>query len=247
MKTHFPWPNGARGALSLTFDDARPSQVAAGLPILDRHGVRATFYVSPAGVQARTEAWKQAAQRGHEIGNHTWTHPCSGNFAFVRANGNPLEDYTLERMEADIADADAWIERELGIRPQTFAYPCGETFVGRGEKLQSYSPLVARRYLAGRGFRQEYHNHPLHGDLARLAGTEADGASFAYLRAQINRALDEGCWLVLVAHEVGEKQAQALSATVLDQLCAHAMRPGSDLWVDTVAAVATHIAAHRNR
>ena len=38
----FPWPDGARAAVSLTFDDARPSQVDVGLPVFDRHGVKVT-------------------------------------------------------------------------------------------------------------------------------------------------------------------------------------------------------------
>ena len=39
------WPEGKKTALSLTFDDARLSQVDQGLPLLDAYGVKATFYV----------------------------------------------------------------------------------------------------------------------------------------------------------------------------------------------------------
>jgi peptidoglycan/xylan/chitin deacetylase (PgdA/CDA1 family) len=46
----FPWPAGKRAAISLSFDDARQSQVDVGLPLLDRYGDKATFYLSPAGV-----------------------------------------------------------------------------------------------------------------------------------------------------------------------------------------------------
>src|SRR5579871_5110270 len=118
----FQWPAGTRAAVSLTFDDARPSQLDRGLPILDAHGVKATFYVTPANVERRVDAWAQAAGEGHEIGNHTLSHPCSGNFFWARANA--LEDYTLNRMDADLAAANARVEELLGITPQTFAYPC---------------------------------------------------------------------------------------------------------------------------
>ena len=40
----FAWPHGRACALSLTFDDARASQLAVGLPILRAHGVRASFF-----------------------------------------------------------------------------------------------------------------------------------------------------------------------------------------------------------
>ncbi|MGH9279687.1 MAG: polysaccharide deacetylase family protein, partial [Acidimicrobiales bacterium] len=64
------------------------------VPVLDAHGVRATFYVLPARVRRRVGDWRAVAAGGHEIGCHTSTHPCSGNFDFSRHN--PLEDYTLD-------------------------------------------------------------------------------------------------------------------------------------------------------
>jgi peptidoglycan-N-acetylglucosamine deacetylase len=38
------WPRDKRAGLSLTFDDARPSQVDSGTPIRDWYGIKATFY-----------------------------------------------------------------------------------------------------------------------------------------------------------------------------------------------------------
>ena len=80
----FAWPEGRRAAVSLSFDDARVTQTDRGLPILDEAGLRATFYVSTELVDRRLEPWREALARGHEIGNHTFTHPCSGNFAWSR-------------------------------------------------------------------------------------------------------------------------------------------------------------------
>ena len=71
----FPWPAGVRGAVSLTFDDARPSQVDRLIPILDRFGVKATFYVTMENLEKRVDGWKKAVRTGHEIGNHTFSHP----------------------------------------------------------------------------------------------------------------------------------------------------------------------------
>src|SRR6185503_15300925 len=74
------WPDGARAALSLSFDDARTSQVDVGLALLDSLGAKVTFYLVPSAVESRLEGWKRAAAAGHEIANHSLTHPCSGNF-----------------------------------------------------------------------------------------------------------------------------------------------------------------------
>jgi peptidoglycan-N-acetylglucosamine deacetylase len=110
--TSFPWPNGKRVAVSLSFDDARLSQIDTGLALLKDHHVKATFFVQPENVRQRLEGWKQAVADGHEIGNHSQTHPCTGNYAFSRHNA--LEDYTLTVMAAQLDEANADIESLLG-------------------------------------------------------------------------------------------------------------------------------------
>src|SRR5690242_18300226 len=77
------WPEGKKVAVSLSFDDARLSQVDAGIPMLDEYGVKATFYLNPDPMRERLEGWRKAVASGHEIGNHSKTHPCSGNYFWV--------------------------------------------------------------------------------------------------------------------------------------------------------------------
>src|SRR6476660_6554829 len=72
--TSFRWPKGKQLAISLTFDDARESQVDVGTAVLNQYGVKATFLVVPSGVAERLEGWKKAVADGHEIGNHTLLH-----------------------------------------------------------------------------------------------------------------------------------------------------------------------------
>ena len=110
--------------MSLSFDDARTSQIDVGLPLLNRYGVKVTFYVNPPNMQSRLEGWKQAAARGHEIGSHSNTHPCTVNYPF--SANNDLEDYTLQRIGEDLQTASMGIERLVGVQPRTFAYPCGQ-------------------------------------------------------------------------------------------------------------------------
>lgn len=239
----FPWPDGKRAAVSLSFDDARPSQLEAGLPVLDRHGVRATFYVTLGAMEERLDDWRRAADRGHEIGNHTLSHPCSGNFLWSRAKA--LEDYTLERMEAELVGASAQIEQRTGRAPGTFAYPCGQKFVGRGEGARSYVPLVARHFRAGRGFRDEAVNDPAYFDPSQTAGIDFDGLSVAASREWIERALQQGGWLVLAGHDVGDAGRQTVLRPTLEAICQLSQDPASGLWIDTVEAVATWVQNRR--
>lgn len=231
-----PWPGGADVGLTLTFDDARPSQIEAAMPILDRHGVRATFFVSFPAVEQRLEEWREAARRGHEIGNHSWTHPCSGNFGFAR--GNPLEAYDLARMADDIDRASARIADLFGAPPRTFAYPCGQKYVGRGVEAASYVPIIARRFAAGRGFRDESHNTPGWFDPARTMAYDADGADLPALIALIDRARHERGWVVLAAHDVGDHPTQAMRPELLDALCAYAADRANGVWTATMAEAA---------
>lgn len=243
-RTDITWPDGKRVAVSLTFDDARPSQLDAGIPILNGHGVRGTFYVSPGNLEPRLDEWRAAMAAGHEIGNHSLRHSCSGNFGW--RNRAALEDYTLEEMEAELIEANAWLTERFGVAPVTFAYPCGQTFVGRGEERRSYVPAVARNFLAGRGFRDEYVNDPAFCDLAKLGGTEFDGTQFDSLVEVTERAASRGAWVIFVGHDVRAAAGrQVVQCEVLDRYCAWCRDPVNGVWIDTVAEIGTYLSRAR--
>jgi peptidoglycan/xylan/chitin deacetylase (PgdA/CDA1 family) len=239
----FHWPDGKRAAVSLTFDDARPSQVDTGIPILNKYGLKGTFFLSPGNIPQRLDGWKKAHAAGHELGNHSLSHPCTGNYAFSAKNA--LEDYTLERMARNIDGANAEITRLLGVRPATFGYPCGQKFVGRGSEARSYVPLVAARFVAGRGYRDEAANDPQRCDLAQAMGIAIDELSAAQMLALVDEAAAQGRWLVLVTHEVGAPGFQTTDARAFDALAKYVKDPARGLWVDTVEAVANYIRKQR--
>jgi peptidoglycan/xylan/chitin deacetylase (PgdA/CDA1 family) len=240
----FRWPEGKRAALSLSFDDARLTQPDIGFEILDRHGIRATFYVVPKGVEKRLDAWKQAVARGHEIGNHTITHPCSGVAAWSRQNA--LEDYTYDRITKEIDGATEQLNALLGVTPKTFAYPCGQSWVGRGATYQSYVPLIAERFVIGRG--GGGHVVPGFVDLAQAPSLGSDRMTFEQFRAEIGKALDEGTWVILTGHEIAADASRdnlTTYTTVLEEICQFAKEPRHGIWVDTIEAVGTYIREQR--
>ncbi len=118
----FKWPDGKKMAISLTFDDARLSQIDKGLPILDSYGIKATFYLSAERMIQRVDGWKVAVSNGHDMGNHSLLHPCTGNFSWSRETA--LEDYTLVQMSHELDSANRFIKDVLGITPTSFGYPC---------------------------------------------------------------------------------------------------------------------------
>jgi len=240
----FQWPEGKRAAISLTFDDARHSQIANGIPLLDEYGVKATFYVSLNRFEQDVEAWKAAAANGHEIGNHTLTHPCSGNFSFI-GEERALENYTLEKMRAELIESNAAIEELVGVTPVSFAYPCGQKYVGRGRNLRSYVPLVAEHFLSGRGWMDEWANDPAYCDTAQLMAMELDGKTFEQIKEIIDRRLADGGWLVLAGHEIADQGRQTTQMATLRALCEYAQNPANGIWLDTVEAVTRHIQKQR--
>lgn len=236
----FRWPEGKHVAVSLTFDDARPSQIDHGLPLLREYGVPATFYCVPDNVKERRAGWRGAAQAGHEIGNHTMTHPCSVNFAFSRQNG--LESYSLETIEQELLGCNQQLTELCGVIPRTFAYPCGQTFVGRGAGTASYVPLVARHFLAGRGFPSEYHNVPSVCDLAQLNGRSFDQVPFESIKAWIEAAREETGWLILVGHDIGPESGwQTVSLEALRAVCEYSSGTHSGIWLDSVASIGQYV------
>lgn len=234
------WPDGYRAAVSLSFDDARRSQVDLGLDVIDQLGVRATFYVLPDGVNQDRRGWRDVVAAGHEIGNHTARHPCTANFDWSRHHA--IEDLELEDMAAEIADADTWIAETLGVETRTFAYPCGHTFVGRGRDTQSFVPLVADRFVAGRTFNDVALNSPVHCDLAQVSAMCSDELAFDQLHPVLESTLDQGAWLVLGGHEIGHGRAAETTeyATLagIVEWC-HA----NQVWIDTVVDVAGRVQA----
>lgn len=241
----FPWPEGKRAALSLTFDDARTSQVDVGLPLFARHGAQVTFYVSPKTVPERLAGWKQAVASGHEIGNHSLSHPCTANFAFIHTNA--LEDMTMDLMGRDLDQATQLIVSCLGATPVSFAYPCGQTFVGRGAGVRSYVPVVAERFRTGRLWLSEDSNDPRRCDPAQLLAMELDGKSFDDLLPKLTDTLRRGRWLILAGHEIGGSKPQTSRTNTLEALCAFAADPANGLWLDTVGEIATHVLRQRSK
>lgn len=239
----FSWPKGKRAALSLSFDDARLSQIDTGLAFLNKLRVPATFYLTPSGAAKRLEGWKEAKSAGHELAHHSNSHPCTANYGFSR--GNALEDYSIARMEAELDSATHELESMFGVRPVSFAYPCGQKFVGRGVETASYVPLIAKRFRSGRGYLDESANDPAVCDLASLMGAGMDGLGVDAMGALLDAAVAENRWLILVGHEMGKAAHQSTNLSVLEVIIQRASDPGNGIWLDTVANISTYVKEQR--
>ena len=99
--------------LALTFDDGpNDPWTPRLLEVLDRHQVRATFFLIGRFVAQRPEVARQVAAAGHVIGNHTYDHP---NLIFVRPSA-------VEGQIRRCADA---LEQTIGAHSNLFRPPFG--------------------------------------------------------------------------------------------------------------------------
>lgn len=240
----FSWPEGYRMGLSLTFDDGRSSQVDIGTPLFDKYGVKVTFLVVPISVEGRLEAWRKAVATGHEIGNHSIYHPCSGNFDWARTNA--LENYDLEKMHQELLKANTRLEELLNVTPEVFAYPCGQKFVGRGVNTKSYVPVVAQLFILGRGWLDEGPNDPGFCDMAQLTGMEMDGKDFEEILKLIEFSKTSGKWLVLAGHDIGNEGVQTTRTAMLEKLIQYAQNPANGVWLAPAGTIAKYINSQRN-
>jgi peptidoglycan/xylan/chitin deacetylase (PgdA/CDA1 family) len=103
-------------AVALTFDDGYEDAFTTALPVLQRYGFTATFYIISAPVgQPGYMSWEQIATlhaAGMEIGAHTIDH---------------FDLTTLDAAESErqIAQSKADLEHHLGISVVSFCYPTG--------------------------------------------------------------------------------------------------------------------------
>ena len=62
--------------VALTFDDGpHPAHTPGVLAVLDEHQVKATFFMMGRNVERYPAVAREVRRRGHEIGNHSYSHP----------------------------------------------------------------------------------------------------------------------------------------------------------------------------
>ena len=113
-----------------------------------------------------------------------------------------LEDMAAELDEADLRFREVFPE----VERWGFAYPCYNTFVGRGGGRQSYVPLVAERFAyarAGGEMSKSYNSPPLM-DLHCLYSWKCENRSAADMISLVERTIEAGAWSVMIFHGIEE-------------------------------------------
>jgi hypothetical protein len=246
----FIWPDGKTAAVSLRFDDGLPSHIDLAVPMLEAHGFRGTFYLCPAGTEEqwrqRVLVWKPIDARGHEIGNHSLSHPVPSALA-EGTTDTCYEKLSLEAYEEDVLEAQRRLSASFDRQQWTYCYPCYETDVGVGCKRQSVVPFIAQHFIAataGSEISQPY-NDPEFCDLYKLLAVKADGLTAAGIIRHIEQCVDKCRWVIVVYHGIGQGQLAVSPDAFVEVLAFLADRqPG--LWIAPIAEISAYIASKRD-
>lgn len=99
--------------IALTFDDGpHPHKTERILALLEKHGVRATFFIIGSNAEMYPEIVAKEAALGHELANHSYTHP-------------RLSVLTEAEIRAEIEKTDEAIKKAAGVTPKLFRPPEG--------------------------------------------------------------------------------------------------------------------------
>lgn len=141
------WPNGAKAAVVLTYDDALTSQLDHAVPLLNQAGFKGTFFLSSVK-QADLPRWRAAAAEGHELGNHTIFHPCSAA-SFAADPRYTSEAYTVASMLKEIEQQNVLLTAIDGKPRHGMATPCGQSVAGGTDYLEALRKADLVTYVRG--------------------------------------------------------------------------------------------------
>lgn len=235
----FQWPHGQKTAVSLGYDDALDTQLDHVIPALDRAGLKGSFYLqlsSPA-VERRLDAWRAAARNGHELGNHSLFHQCSGRAAAWVRPQRDLDTTSVAQMQDQLALANTMLYAIDGQRERTFTVPCGSTQAGDGD----YLPAVAGSFVAVK-----------HGGTLLLAAANGalrsipvdayapNGHSGKQLIAMVEKAAARGRLVTFTFHGVGGEHL-ATSSAAHDELVQYLAAHRQHYWTDTLLNIMTYV------
>ncbi len=207
---------GGGPIVSFTFDDAPPSAAEAGAALLEKRGLRGTYYfcggllgdaVDIQPLMSRAQAASLAA-RGHEIACHTFTH----------RDVRQLDGAALRREL--VANAEALAGLTNGAPPRNFAYPFGGISFSAKLRLRA-------RFDSCRSVVPGLNRGAV--DLGRLKAVALYSGAISREETVrwIAAAVDRRAWLIFFTHDVREAPtAYGATPDLLDFAVENALEAG---------------------
>ena len=248
------WPDGRKAAYSLSFDDGSKGQYENGVPLLDQYGMKATFYLNGGWMSSGwTMSWANAlelSQNGHEIGNHTLTHPSLSSIDLGDENTADTAIYQIVESKKRIEEQVISKSSQVGM---TFAYPYSNP------NITEITNAVLAYHEAGRDSSGSTNSGtvPSWGDLGSRVlrfsmaprSLENDLPELTAIKNELqNTTIPSGRWGILLLHGVDADYtinpgSLSCTAVFFEELLKvlDAEIEKETLWVDTVLNVTRYI------
>ena len=107
-----PTPTTGNKVIALTFDDGPGPYTAHLLDILDQYGAKATFFLIGSKVSGQASVARSIQARGHQLGNHSWSHP-------------ELPKLSVDQIAGEIDRTNEAIRQATGVKPTILRPPYG--------------------------------------------------------------------------------------------------------------------------
>lgn len=209
------------GLLALTFDDGPdPRWTPAILDILKREQVPATFFIIGKNGQANPDLLRRIVNDGHELGNHTFTHPNLGELPL------PLTELELNATQRLIESAtgrstvlfrppyfgDAEADKPQEVEPAILAQQLGYVMVGVRIDPNDWQLPVTADQIVHRTISRALDSNPeTRGEVILLHDSGGDrSATVAALPALIHQLKASGFRFVTVSDLAGLTKDQVM-------------------------------------
>lgn len=221
------FPEKKKMAISFMFDDGEEN-VYHALPIFEKYGFRVTIPVIAGHVAYKNgesswgtwKEWKDAADRGFEIANHSMDHR-----SFLNLHGNDFD--------TSIDQAKDLIERNIGHKVTAFIFPYDSyTDEGVSRALRFHQVVRTPKFLES--------------IYSRTVNIVYGGPRFSVNAANrlVDIAVERRLWLVANCHGVTEDTAHSfkpITPEFLDAHLAYIHSKADDIWVDTFSNVFNYL------
>jgi sialate O-acetylesterase len=234
-----PW-NNHQCAVVLTYDDGLNVHLDKVIPSLDSVELKGTFYIpgNANTINKRMGEWKTAADHGHELGNHTLFHPCSGSPAgreWVRSDYD-LDHYTVTRFMDEIRISNTILKMIDGKNARSFAYTCGDMKAGN----DSFYELIKDEFISARGVTGQYETSDK-ADLFNVGAFMISGQSGDEMIRMVKKAMETHTLLVFLFHGVGGEHSLNASLKDHNQLLGFLKSHEKEIWVAPFIEVTNYI------
>jgi peptidoglycan/xylan/chitin deacetylase (PgdA/CDA1 family) len=239
------WNNHAC-AVSLTYDDGLNVHLDIVAKALDSAGFKGTFYIPVVAkpLYKRMDEWSAISKNGHELGNHTMFHPCSGKSKGREwvSEENDLDNYSMKQIVNEIGMANVVLKTIDGKDRRTIAYTCGD--MAAGDSV--FVGKIKNDFISARGVASRM-NTFWDTDLFDVGAYMVMNQTGDELINLVKQAQQEHAYLVFLFHGVGGEHAINVSSEAHSQLVHYLKSNEKDIWVAPFIEVTDYMKDQRDK